>query len=87
MPRPSTKTRYRGAFVPAPALILAAVVPLVLAGLTLFDPSMLWVMLATDAAIVVVAVIDLLIGWKPVVTVSRHTPKVLSIGRPTPTRS
>jgi uncharacterized protein (DUF58 family) len=86
LPRPSTKTRYRGAFVPAPALILAAVVPLVLAGLTLFDPSMLWVMLATDAAIVVVAIIDLLIAWKPVVTVSRHTPKVLSIGRPNPIR-
>ena len=86
MPTTPRQTRYRGAFVPGRALILAAVVPLVLAGATLFDPSMLWVMVAADAAILVVALIDMILAWKPVVSVTRRAPKVLSIGRPNPIR-
>ncbi|MEZ4309281.1 MAG: DUF58 domain-containing protein [Polyangiaceae bacterium] len=70
--------------VPSRAFVLLAIAPLVLALAMLFDRTLLWPMLATDAGILLVALIDALLAWRPLFTVRRHAPQVLSIGRPNP---
>ena len=71
-------------FVPSRAFVLLAIAPLVLALGMLFDRTLLWPMLATDAGIVLVAALDALLAWKPLFTVRRHAAQVFSIGRPNP---
>ncbi|MBK8255414.1 MAG: DUF58 domain-containing protein [Polyangiaceae bacterium] len=70
--------------VPSRALVLLALAPLVLAFGMLFDKTLLWPMLATDAGIVLVAIFDGLLTWRPTFTVKRHAAQVFSIGRPNP---
>lgn len=70
--------------IPSRALVLLAIIPVVLAVLTLFDPSMLFPMLATDGGIVLVALADALLARRPVVSVKRQLAEVFSIGRPNP---
>jgi uncharacterized protein (DUF58 family) len=70
--------------IPSRALVLLAILPLVLALTTLFDPSLLWPMLATDAAIAFVALVDALLARRPAVSVRRKLGQVFSIGRPNP---
>lgn len=71
-------------FVPSRALVLLALAPLILAFGMLFDKTLLWPMLATDAGIVVVAAIDALLAYRPLFVVTRHAGQVFSIGRPNP---
>lgn len=70
--------------LPNRPLVLLLLIPLGLAVLTLFDASMLLPMLALDAAIFVVAALDLLMARKPLVQVSRQLGRVFSLGRPNP---
>ncbi len=70
--------------VPSRALVLLATIPVVLAILTLFDPSMLWSMLATDGGIVLIGLVDALLARKPRVFVRRQLADVFSLGRPNP---
>src|SRR5690606_12144835 len=71
-------------FIPSRAFVLLAVAPLVLAVAMLFDRTLLWPMLLTDAGIVLVALIDALLAWRPLFTVRRHAAQVFSIGRVNP---
>ena len=59
--------------IPARSLVLLALVPVVLALMTLFDRSLLWPMVATDAGIAVIAGIDALLALRPLVRVKRAT--------------
>ena len=68
--------------IPSRALVLLAFVPLALAVATLADRSLLVPMLAADLAIALLAAFDALLARRPLVTVTRHAPAVLSIGRP-----
>ena len=67
--------------IPARPLVLLAIVPVVLALLALFDETMLWPMLATDALIALVALVDAVLARKPLVTVTRQARDVFSIGQ------
>jgi uncharacterized protein (DUF58 family) len=70
--------------VPTRSLVWLAALPLALACIVPFDDSMLWPMLATDAALFVLALTDALLGLGKRLTVSRRIPAVFSIGRPNP---
>ncbi len=70
--------------LPNRPLVILLLVPLGLAVLTLFDASVLLPMLALDAAIFVVAALDLFLARKPLVQVSRQLGRVFSLGRPNP---
>ncbi len=68
--------------IPGRPLVLLAIAPVVLALLTLFDETMLWPMLATDLGIMLIAALDAALAWRPLVSVSRTTRPVFSIGQP-----
>ena len=68
--------------IPARPLVLLSLVPLALGALVLVDRSMLWPMLGVDVALVLVALGDLALAWRPLVSVSREAPDVFSLGRP-----
>ncbi len=70
--------------IPARALVLLAIGPLILSMATLFDRSLLTVTLGVDALIVIVAALDALVAYKPLVTVTRQAPNVFSVGKPNP---
>lgn len=70
--------------IPTRSLIWLAALPLALACLVPFDDAMLWPMLAADAGILVLALIDALASGARLVTVSRRNPEVFSIGRANP---
>ncbi|MCB9590151.1 MAG: DUF58 domain-containing protein [Polyangiaceae bacterium] len=72
--------------LPNRSLVILLIIPLVLAVMMLFDPSMLMPMLAVDAAIAAVALVDLLFAIKPLVQVSREIGPVFSLGRQNPVR-
>ncbi|PRP91710.1 hypothetical protein ENSA5_52900 [Enhygromyxa salina] len=68
--------------IPARSLVWLALVPVILACIVPFDESMLWPMLMVDLALVVLAAGDALASVRKLLTVSRRTPEVFSIGRP-----
>jgi uncharacterized protein (DUF58 family) len=70
--------------LPSRAFVLLALAPLVLALGMLFDKTLLWPMLATDAGIVLVALVDGLLAWRPLFTITRRANQVFSIGRQNP---
>ncbi len=70
--------------IPNRALVWLALVPLVLAAIVPFDESMLWPMLVADAGLILIATIDALATSSKLLTVSRKTPEVFSIGRSNP---
>jgi uncharacterized protein (DUF58 family) len=72
--------------VPSPVLVVLAVAPVLLAILTLVDPSMLWTMLLCDGLIALLAAADAWLAHKPLVSISRTTRDVFSIGQPNPVR-
>ncbi len=67
--------------IPNRGLVWLAIVPLVLAVMVPFDESMLWPMLAADAGMFLLAVADALMTPRKVVTISRRSPEVFSLGR------
>ncbi len=67
--------------IPSRALVLLLVGPLVLSFLTLMDRSLLVPMFITDGAIALLAIFDALLARKPLITLQRRAPTVLSIGR------
>ncbi|MFO7562962.1 MAG: DUF58 domain-containing protein [Enhygromyxa sp.] len=70
--------------IPNRSLVWLAIVPLVLAAMVPFEESLLWPMLLADAGIILLATIDALTSSSKLLTVSRSTPEVFSIGRPNP---
>jgi uncharacterized protein (DUF58 family) len=70
--------------IPSRAFVLLALAPLVLAIGMLLDRTLLWPMLATDGGILLVALADALLAWRPLFSVQRRVAQVLSIGRPNP---
>ncbi len=70
--------------IPNRTLVWVAIVPLILAAMIPFDPSLLRPMLITDATIVLLALVDALSTSKNLVSVTRRSAEVFSIGRPNP---
>jgi uncharacterized protein (DUF58 family) len=70
--------------IPSARLALLAVAPVLLALATVVDATLLWPMLALDAAIAAAAIADFLLGLGPTVTARRARVGVLSIGRENP---
>ena len=68
--------------IPSRALVLLAILPLALAAATLADRTLLLPMLAADLGIALVAALDAWLSRRALVSVKRHAPAVLSIGRP-----
>jgi len=68
--------------IPSRALVLLALFPLGLALATLADRSLLVPMLACDLGIALFAGLDALLARRPLVSVARFSPSVLSIGKP-----
>ncbi|HZO15898.1 MAG TPA: DUF58 domain-containing protein [Polyangiaceae bacterium] len=68
--------------IPARSLVLLALVPIVLAILTLWDKTLLWPMLATDLGIALVALADALLARRGLIAVKRHARDVFSVGQP-----
>jgi len=76
----------KGAWVPSPLLVGLATVPLLLACVTLIDPSMLWVMLIADGAIAALAWSDARTVRGCPVRIERTCAEVFSLGRRHPVR-
>src|SRR5204862_4786731 len=72
--------------VPSRRLVLLALAPLALAIATVLQPSVLPLMLATDAAVLLAMLVDAHLARRPAVVVERAVSPVLSIGRPNPVR-
>jgi uncharacterized protein (DUF58 family) len=70
--------------IPNRSLVWLGLLPLVLAAIVPFDDAMLWPMLAADAGLFLLATIDALASSSKLLTVSRRTPEVFSIGQPNP---
>jgi uncharacterized protein (DUF58 family) len=70
--------------IPTRSLVWMALLPLLLACMVPFDESMLWPMLVADLGIFVIATTDALLARGSLLSISRRTPEVLSIGRPNP---
>jgi len=68
--------------LPSRALVLLAVGPVLLSLGTLFDRSLLWPTLAVDGVIALLAGLDALVAYKPLVSVERRSPNVMSVGKP-----
>jgi uncharacterized protein (DUF58 family) len=70
--------------IPNRSLVWLALVPLVLAAIVPFEESLLWPMLLADAGLVLIAVLDAAVTSGKLLTVSRRTQEVFSIGQPNP---
>jgi uncharacterized protein (DUF58 family) len=68
--------------IPGRTLLLALVLPLILALVVLVQPSTLVLMLLADAAVLLIALFDLGFVIRPAVAVSRSVPGTLSLARP-----
>jgi uncharacterized protein (DUF58 family) len=68
--------------IPARAFVWLMLVPLALAILTLLDRTLIWPMLMTDGAVILLAGFDALLAIKPLVALRREFPAVFSLGRP-----
>ena len=73
-------------FIPGRALLLALLVPIALALAAIAEPSTVWIMLAIDGVIVVLALLDLVLVWRPGIEVTREVPEILSLARPVTVR-
>jgi uncharacterized protein (DUF58 family) len=65
-------------------MVLGAALPLSLALVTLLDETLVWPMLAGDAALILLAIVDAFLGLRPLVTVEREASEVASVGRQNP---
>jgi len=72
--------------IPTPRLVLLALGPLAFGIAMAIDSSMLPLMLAADAALVLLALIDAMLASGRAVVVARESPAVLSVGRANPVR-
>ena len=73
-------------FIPGRALLLALIAPFSLSLVAIAEPSTVWAMLAIDGVILVLALFDLMLGWKPGVEITRTVPEILSLARPVTVR-
>ncbi len=68
--------------IPSRALVLLMAGPLALSLFTVVDQSLVWPMMAADLAILLVALLDVALARRPLVSVQREAPAVFSVGRP-----
>lgn len=68
--------------VPGRALVLALLLPLVLGAAAVLDPPLVTSMIALDAGIIAVAVVDAAMTSRKGIAVSRHAPDSASLARP-----
>lgn len=68
-------------FVPSARLALLAVVPLLFAIVTAFEPSLLWPTLLADLALLLVTATDAWLGRGVLARVEREPPRIFSVGR------
>jgi uncharacterized protein (DUF58 family) len=68
--------------IPRRALLWLLCLPFGLGLVAIYDPSVLWVMLAADAAVVLFAGLDAVAGLRPRLLIRRDAPGVFSLGRP-----
>lgn len=69
-------------FVPGRSLVLALLAPLLLALSAAAEPSLVPLVLAVDAGLLALAVVDLLFVMRPRIQVTRTLPETLSLARP-----
>lgn len=67
--------------VPGRTLVLALLVPLLLALTAMAEPALVPMVLAVDGALVLLALVDLAFVLRPRVTVTRRAPETLSLAR------
>ncbi len=65
---------------------MALFAPFVLSLVAIAEPSVVGPMLAIDGVILLVALLDLLLGWRPGIRVTRSVPEILSLARPVTVR-
>lgn len=68
-------------FIPGRSMLLALLAPLVLALVTVAEPSTLPALLLTNAVLVALALIDLALVWRAGVEVTRTAPETVSLAR------
>lgn len=68
--------------LPSRALVLVAIGPVLLSMATLLDESLLTTTLIVDGVIVLFAALDAALGFRPLVSVTRHARNVMSVGKP-----
>ena len=68
-------------FVPAPRLVLLALVPLLLGAVTALEPSLVWPMLVSDLGLVALAAVDAWLGRRVLARIEREPPRIFSVGR------
>ncbi|MEQ8277674.1 MAG: DUF58 domain-containing protein [Deltaproteobacteria bacterium] len=68
-------------FIPGRSMLLALLAPLVLALVTVAEPSTLPALLVTNAVLVALALLDLALVWKAGVEVTRQAPETVSLAR------
>ncbi|MFO0723550.1 MAG: DUF58 domain-containing protein [Myxococcota bacterium] len=68
--------------IPGRSLILALVAPLILALVTLLEPSVLRLVILADGIIALLAIIDVLFVLRPAISVKRRLPETASLARP-----
>lgn len=71
-------------FLPGRALLLALLAPLLLGLVAMAEPSTLTAMLVVDGTILVLALVDLALIWRPGVTVRREVKETVSLARVVP---
>ena len=69
-------------FIPGRSLLLALMAPLILALVTVAEPSTLMALLVTDGVILLLALVDLALVWRAGVEVKREAPETVSLARP-----
>ena len=67
-------------------MLLALIAPFALSLVAIAEPATVGPMLAINAVIVLIALIDLAFGWRPGIEVTRTLPEVLSLARPVTVR-
>jgi uncharacterized protein (DUF58 family) len=68
-------------FIPTSRLVLLALVPVLLGSVTALEPSLLWAMLLTDVAALLLVAVDAWLGRRVLVRVEREPPRIFSVGR------
>ncbi len=69
-------------FIPGRSLLLALIAPLVLSMVAMGEPATVFPLLVVDGVILLIAILDLVLIWKPVVHVTRKVQETLSLARP-----
>ncbi|MEM7676818.1 MAG: DUF58 domain-containing protein [Myxococcota bacterium] len=68
--------------LPGRALLLALIMPFILSLAAIAEPSVAWSVVLVDGVILGLAIIDLMLCWRPGIEITRTVPEILSLARP-----